>query len=224
MTLPVHALSFSPRLPEIKDSWEQENWRCHLSINIDHFRPESSNHRPLAQAKLCYNKLGIAGIFKVEDRFIVCRYTNYQDPVYKDSCVEFFLKPKTGKGYFNFEFNCLGTLLASYITDPTRIGLSFKEITPLTNEDAKQIKIHATPAADLVQESRLEKRWQVAFYIPFKLLEKYIGTIKPLPGACFTANFYKCADDSSHPHWAAWSEIDQLNFHCPHCFGKLKLT
>ena len=25
------------------------------------------------------------------------------------------------------------------------------------------------------------------------------------------ANFYKCGDDTSHPHWAAWSPLKKVN-------------
>jgi hypothetical protein len=40
-------------------------------------------------------------------------------------------------------------------------------------------------------------------------------------GNLWRANFYKCGDDTSHPHWAAWSPVDELNFHLPRCFGRL---
>jgi hypothetical protein len=33
---------------------------------------------------------------------------------------------------------------------------------------------------------------------------------------------YKCADQTSHPHWAAWSAVNTLNFHVPDCFGAVQ--
>jgi len=33
-------------------------------------------------------------------------------------------------------------------------------------------------------------------------------------------NFYKCAEDNSHPHWASWASMGgELNFHLPDRFG-----
>jgi len=58
-----------------------------------------------------------------------------EDPVYKDSCVEFFVKPKPDKGYFNFEFIAVGTLLCSYITDPERTREGFREFVSVPEEE-----------------------------------------------------------------------------------------
>ena len=35
-------------------------------------------------------------------------------------------------------------------------------------------------------------------------------------------NAFKCADETSHPHWASWAPIGEaLNFHAPGWFGDL---
>ena len=46
---------------------------------------------------------------------------------------------------------------------------------------------------------------------------------KPGTGVSWRANFYKCADKTSHPHWLTWAEIDYPNpkFHLPDFFGRL---
>lgn len=31
---------------------------------------------------------------------------------------------------------------------------------------------------------------------------------KPAPGTRWRANFYKCADKTSHPHWLTWAPVD----------------
>jgi len=38
------------------------------------------------------------------------------------------------------------------------------------------------------------------------------------------ANFYKCADSTSHPHWLTWSPVDHPtpHFHLPAFFGTLE--
>ena len=65
--------------------------------------------------------------------------------------------------------------------------------------------------------------WTVAYALPVSLLRDYGPVLTPSPGAAWRGNFYKCADNTSHPHWLTWSPIDhpRPNFHLPHTFGRL---
>ena len=208
--------------PDIGDRWDDEPWRRVPHLAVAHFRPESSAHRPRTRVKLAFDDRVLRGLFRVEDRFIRCVHTGYQAPVYKDSCVEFFVQPRPDRGYFNFEFNCGGALLASYITDPRRTADGFAAWQPLTAEEGRRIAVRSSlpPAVD--PEVREARSWQLAFRIPLDLLEGYAGSLRTAAGAIWRANFYKCGDETSHPHWAAWQPVDALNFHLPHCFGRLR--
>ena len=214
-------LPANPR-PGLRDRWESAAWRHVPSLSIDNFRPESSNHRPRTQVKLLADDQGLYGLFRVEDRFIRCVHTGFQAPVYKDSCVEFFVQPRLDRGYFNFEFNCGGSLLASYITDATRTADGFKEYRPLSPEEGCRIRIwHSLPS--VVEPEVIEKTtWLLAFQLPLDILSDAVGPLSVDAGAVWRANFYKCGDATSHPHWAAWRPVDALNFHLPRCFGHLR--
>ena len=66
--------------------------------------------------------------------------------------------------------------------------------------------------------------WTVEYRIPLDLLAKYYPkAVKPAPGVTWRANFYKCGDDTSHPHWLSWSCVDRPkpDFHAPTSFGTL---
>ena len=67
--------------------------------------------------------------------------------------------------------------------------------------------------------------WTLTLMIPNALIAEVAAPHSPrlpAPGVVWPANFYKCADASSHPHWGAWSSIgDKLNFHQPERFGRL---
>lgn len=207
--------------PDMLGHWDGAVWQKAPILEVSNFRNESSSHRPQTYAKLLYSPDGLHGLFRVRDRYIRCVHKQFQDNVYKDSCVEFFVQPKVERGYFNFEFNCGGALLANYIVDPTRVKSGFKEFTPLSLDDAGQIKIfHSLPAV-IEPEIVKETTWFVEFAIPFALFEKFVGPVTPIAGQIWRGNFYKCADDSSHPHWAAWAPVNELNFHLPDCFGYL---
>ena len=74
--------------------WADPTWEQAETLQIQHFRPEGSDHRPQASARLLYDARGLHGIFRVQDRYVRCVGTQYFDPVWRDSCVEFFAQPK----------------------------------------------------------------------------------------------------------------------------------
>ena len=69
--------------------------------------------------------------------------------------------------------------------------------------------------------------WRVDLRIPFDLLQELHGPPgalpKPTEDVPWRCNFFKCADSSSHPHWAAWNPIgEKLWFHQTKYFGELR--
>ena len=219
MTMVSYDIHPASRKPEFNGEWNGRVWGAVSTLDISHFRPESSDHRPKTQAKLLYGHDALYGIFRVEDRFVRCVHRRHQDPVYKDSCVEFFVQPLDRGGYFNFEFNCGGTLLASYVKDHQRIDNGFAGFVRLTKSDVRDITVFHSQPNIIDPEVRGPVTWVIEFGIPYELLEKYAGPLEIEAGALWRGNLYKCADETSHPHWAAWSPVDALNFHLPHCFG-----
>lgn len=199
-------------------AWDQADL-----ARINCFRPESSPHRPRTTVRLFYDHHGIQGRFQVQDRYVRCTRTEYGSEVWKDSCVEFFVEPRPGAGYLNFEFNCGGAFLCSHIVDPTRTPEGFKQFTKVPAEVARRISVQSSLPAVIEPEITRPVVWQLRFFIPFTLLEQYVGPLGELNGQTWRGNFFKCAEDNSHPHWAAWSPVDELNFHLPRCFGTLQL-
>ena len=203
--------------------WDGAMWQNIPALNVSCWH-KNSMHRPETQCKLLYDQERIYGIFRIQDRYVRCVRTCFQSEVYKDSCVEFFVQPKAAGGYFNFEFNCGGALLASYITDPTRIAGKVKEFAPLTPEDDLQIKRFSNLPPIVEPEITRQITWFLGFSIPFAVLEKYIGTLAEASGQTWRANFYKCGNATSQPHWASWSPLSELNFHLPADFGKIEFA
>lgn len=210
--------------PEFRFQWNGKAWGDTPCLEISSFRPESSDHRPTTRAKLLYGPEGVFGLFQVKDRYVRCRRTGFQEAVYKDSCVEFFVQPKPAGGYFNFEFNCGGAALMYYITDPGRVPGGFKDYTRLSPDEGQRVIVRGSMPAIIEPEIEEEVSWYLEFFIPFSLLQPYVGDFDFSPDAGWRANFYKCGDETSHPHWAAWSPVDELNFHLPRCFGKIRFA
>jgi len=221
---PVYGVQRAHAEMDMAAPWTSAAWHRASYLVVDRFRPESSDHRPRTIARLLWDDVALWGGFKVEDRYIRCVHTAFQSPVYEDSCVEFFVQPFPDRGYFNFEFNCGGALLASYITDPTRTEAGFKAWQPLAPEDGARVAVWSSMPAVVDPEIAEPRTWRLVFRIPFDLLEHYTGSLRVDPGDVWRANFYKCGDGTSHPHWAAWCPVDALNFHLPQCFGYLRFV
>lgn len=219
MTRLAYKIPSTKETPELRGLWEGPAWGQISPASVQHFRPESSSHHPKTEFKLQHDEAGLFGIFKVQDRYVRCLHTAFQSEVFTDSCVEIFLQPKKHLGYFNFEFNCGGALRAYFITDPTREAGTFKEYSILDEGANHRIqRFHSLLEVPEPEEDK-DITWFLEFHIPFDVLEKHAGPLEQ--PRLWRGNLYKCADESSHPHWAAWSPVSELNFHKPADFGDL---
>ncbi len=193
---------------------------------IDHFFAKSSDHRPPATAQVCHDGTLLRIRFCVEDRFVRAVSTRYHDRIWCDSCVEFFVQPRPDRGYFNFEFSANGQFLVSYITDPTRVPGGFREYVKVPWELAKGVMVTSSLGGAVIEPERSEPvAWTLQALIPVALLEHFTGPLGPLSGQVWRGNFYKCGDETSHPHWGAWSPVTSGDsFHQPAFFGALRLA
>ena len=222
MNIKNYKVSVTNEPPEMKGLWDGAIWQNVPVLELAYFRPEGSAHRPPTLCKLLYDMARLYGIFRVDDQYVRCVNTGFQADVYKDSCVEFFLQPKATGGYFNFEFNCGGSLLASYVTDPTRVNGRVKMCVQLAEEDDRQIRRYSNLPGIVEPEITHKQVWVLEFSIPLAVIEKYAGSIGDISGQTWRGNFYKCGNETSHPHWGAWSPVNELNFHLPESFGSIQ--
>lgn len=215
----VHRASAPPPLNAAPD---HPVWSRAAVAHVDTFYARSSSHHPRTDARLLYDDRHLYLQFDVDDGYLRAVETEYQNFVCRDSCVEFFIQPVAGKGYINFEFNCIGTMFIFYIVDPTSVGGRWRRYSAMWPEHAQQIRVHTTLPRIPFEAMPDPVRWRIAAAIPLSILEPYVGPLDPLSGQACRGNFYKCADRSSHPHWASWSPIaGPLNFHQPQYFGTL---
>lgn len=219
---PDYTIRYAEALPSLTASWDDPAWQAADILAVDHFHPRSSDHRPKTQARVLHDGDTLALMFRVEDRYVIARHTEYQEPTHLDSCVEFFVQPEGAAGYFNFEFNAIGTLLLWYVRDPRRVDGDFADYDEAPERWAERIKVQTSLTAPIEQEHTEPVTWTLSCRIPLELFEAYAGELNSFRGRRWTANVYKCADDTSHPHWAAWADVgDRLDFHQPERFGTI---
>lgn len=201
-------------------AWDSFPWKDLPSVTLLNHMGEKPVHFPKTQVKLTYGDTAIYVMFRVEDRYVKAVAKAHQDDVYKDSCVEFFFTPGTdpSRGYFNLEMNCGGTLLVHFQKQPR------KDRTILPIDECRKITcVHSLPHM-VDPEITDPVTWTVAYKIPIALLEKYCPVDGPAPKTIWRANFYKCADNTSHPHWLTWALVEHPvpDFHRPQFFGELQ--
>ena len=213
------------RPPDFDGNWSGGVWAGVQPLDIRHFHPAGSEHRPITRAKLLFDDAHLYVMFRVQDRYVRAVAQEFQGRVWEDSCAEAFLQPRADRGYFNFEMNCGGTLRLSYIEDPRRTPDGFARFTRVAAEQVAEMQVYHSLPAGIDPEIPEPVLWFLEYSIPLSLFEAYLGD-KPRPGGeRWRGNFYICGDETSHPHWAAWSPIGkELNFHCPEYFGVLEFA
>jgi len=204
---------------DINSEWDKQIWDKTRSLFLSNYMGDKPSHFPETKVKLRYDEENIYVIFNVRDRYIKAVAKEINGKVWQDSCVEFFFYPgpDVELGYFNFEANCKGVFLFQYhANDGDTNGF-------VSEDDYKKIKISHSLKKDVVQESTEPETWTLEYSIPISILSKYMKVDKPEPGVTWRANFYKCADKTSHPHWLTWAQVDhpEPKFHLPEFFGLL---
>ena len=211
-----------PSLPPLSGDWDSLTWADVPALHIAVFHHKSSEHRPRTQAKLIYDEDQIGLIFRVEDRYVRCVHTDRNSLVCVDSCVEFFVEPVAGRGYFNFEINCGGTILLHYNAQSATVHHD-----PVEVNDARLDKVRIYHSMERVVDPEITDpvNWIVEFRVPYEVFEAYVGPVDRKPNTFWRANFHKCGDHTSHPHWAMWNEIPgELGFHKPEFFAPIRFA
>lgn len=209
-----------PANPVINADWNKAAWKEIAPLVIEYYMGEEPDHQPKVQAKLAYDHDFIYVIWRVEDQYVLARRTRNEQDVWRDSCVEFFFTPNRDaedRSFFNLETNCGGMKLFN-------AHVAGDKVETFTAADFASIVTASSLKTPIDPEIALPTTWTLEYKIPVTLAEKFAKTERPKPGAVWRANFYKCADESSHPHWLTWSPVThaQPQFHLPEYFGILK--
>ena len=208
-------VSYAPRLDGTDIRFAAQYFEQHETYEyVDMLNwPTEYPYKPDCRFKIARSSDALYLFFKVVENNVKATYTNDNDPVWQDSCVEFFFQGPNQKTYNNFELNCIGTCLAA-----ERAGRE-EGVVMFGPEKMSRIKRYATLGDQPFNEIKAGFEWKLTFAIPFDLL----GLDKNNLPERVKANFYKCADGTSNPHYLSWSLIStkQPDFHRPEFFGDL---
>jgi hypothetical protein len=152
--------------------------------------------------------------YYVQEKNILARETRINGDVYKDSTVEFFMSID-GENYYNFEFSCIGTPHVAY-------GPGRGNRTLISTEILEKIEIKSTLGDQPFSEKSGNFEWEMMIRIPLSCFT--FDNIKTFDKLNATANFYKCGDETSDPHFVSWNPIKSENpdYHRPEFFGRVE--
>lgn len=182
--------------------------------SIDSFHWEADGYsRPESYAAV----FGVEGegihavLWSFEDNLrIECQKRD--DPVYTDSCLEFFIAPVEGdKRYMNFEVNPKGVYLSQIgeVRENRRFIKEFTSLEPVI--------------MPMSIEENGKTAWGYEILLPCEFITALYGVDFKISECKMKGNFYKCADGSVSPHYGAHFPVTTaaLGFHNPDCFGDI---
>ena len=206
------------RVPFIAD-FEEVDLDTAIELEGARFQVDQVNwlatypYAPLCAGRIARTEESLIVDFRVSGLDLRAQNTEDNGKQWEDSCVEFFVENPDGSEYYNFEVNPLGKVLAAK-------GAGREN----------RVKRPAEEMAQILRTARYEGAqdfqggiwdWRVTLIVPFELL----GVDPENLPEKLRANFYKCGDETAHPHFLSWSPIgtESPDFHRPEYFGELIL-
>lgn len=200
-----------PTLDEISDKLDKLDPK-HF---IDNVNWNDFPYKPDVRFSVGYTSREILLKYYITEQYFKAEKTKTNEMVCEDSCVEFFVSPVDDGIYYNFEFNGIGTCLLGKGTGRE----DSKRVDPgIISMIRRQTSAGKTP----VKELKGPFSWTITIAIPIETFFHY--KIKELKGNIFRANFYKCGDMLSVPHFVTWNPVgtDKPDYHRPEYFGAIK--
>ena len=167
------------------------------------------SYKPRVYFRMAHTGNSILLHYIVRETGVTAAVTEDNGRVFSDACVEFFVSPHSDDTYYNFEVNCIGSLLLQGGRQGTRRALATADVEQRVKRYASAGTTPFTANGDTIE-------WQVALVIPKEAF--FLDSISSFEGMTMTANFYKCG--GAEPNYIMWRpiETDRPQFHRPEYF------
>ncbi|MFI3315081.1 MAG: carbohydrate-binding family 9-like protein [Rikenellaceae bacterium] len=183
------------------------------SLKIDNVNwPEDYPAKPEVEFSLFHDGDNLYLRYNVKEKYTLAKVSKDHGEVWTDSCVEFFIKFDES-GYYNFEFTSIGKGLVSF-------RQSRDNAQPASESIMALIERTPTIGSEPFEEIQ-DTEWSLTLKIPKEAF--FAHKLETLSGVNAKANFYKCGDNLTEPHFLSWNKIDMPtpNFHVPQFFGQI---
>lgn len=173
-------------------------------------------YRPRVGVRLANTGHSLLLHYKVEEECVLACNHHDNGDIWTDSCVEFFVSVADDDLYYNIECNCIGALLVGCGNgrhDRQRAG------EEITSQIGRWCSLGWEPFPERLEYTT----WEIMMEIPFLVFFRH--QINTLTGKTIRANFHKCGDHLSRPHYLSWQKIHspRPDFHRPEFFGAIEI-
>ncbi|MFO7621441.1 MAG: carbohydrate-binding family 9-like protein [Bacteroidales bacterium] len=215
-TLEVKELKFSEKYPDLDkvseklDGLNERNPVGEINWNDFGYKPEVT-------FAIGYTQNEILLKYYVTEQYFKAEKTESNQMVCEDSCVEFFVSPADDGWYYNLEFNGIGTCYMG-------TGTARENSRKADPQVISRIRRKTSVGKEATGEREGEFSWTITLAIPLDVFFRH--KIEDLKGRTFRANFYKCGDMLSVPHYVTWNPVRtrRPDYHQPAYFGLLRFV
>lgn len=211
--------------------------------------PDSFPYAPDVRFRLFHNGKHLFLQYDVAEKYTAALEAVDGNEVYKDSCVEFFMRVDGEQSYYNFEWNAAGTMYMTYrpgrqSSEPApkeilRCVIRSSSIGPApvaeypvaegySSVDSKcktheNVESKGNGPAEFT-DGAADNKWRLRVAIPVEAL--WHSGLQTFAGLRATANFFKCGDGLTVPHYLTWAPVHtpSPDYHRPEFFAPLEFT
>lgn len=195
-------------------------WRAAQEVGPFQFPWYHGGERETTSVRLLWDDQFLYAGYVVRDKHISARFTERDQPVYEDDCVELFTapNPQRPEAYFNFEMNARAVLLDQHHPHGRFSGLDHE-----WNSHGVQVatQLHGTLNDDRDEDAR----WTLEVAIPWSNFRGVAEHLPPQPGDQWRLNLNRCGGETN-PQYSQWSPsvTEKPDFHRPETFGTVIFT
>lgn len=220
---------------------------------------DSFPYAPDVRFRIFHNGKTLFLQYDVAEKYTAALEAVDGNEVYKDSCVEFFMRVDGEHSYYNFEWNAAGTMYMTYrpgrqSSEPAPKSILRSVIRESTIGPAP-IAQYAAPSVDSENNSSVDtecrtvcrgtsgnadfigngpvsadskgangNKWRLRIAIPVEAL--WHSGLNSFAGLKATANFFKCGDGLTIPHYLTWAPVHTAapDYHRPEFFAPVEFS
>jgi hypothetical protein len=202
-----------PSLDEISSELDEQD----IKHKIDVINWNEFPYKPEVSFSIGYTDREILLKYYITEQYFKAEKTETNQMVCEDSCVEFFVSPAEDGIYYNLEFNGIGTCLLG-------IGTGRADSTRVDPAIVSKIRRKTSAGNTPVKERKGPFSWTITIAIPAEVFFRH--EMKELKGKTVRANFYKCGDMLTVPHFVTWNPVgtEKPDYHRPEFFGQMRFV
>ncbi len=169
--VPSYTVKASNKPIAIDGQLSENIWRTATPITLQFPWEEQTGSKQRTTVKLLRDQQYLYVGYECADTDITATHENRDDPVYKDDCVEIFLKPsdKTDH-YIGLEMNARGVLFDYYYAYPEKNDYSF---------NLAGVQLKTALRGSLNNDNDQDQGWSLEVAIPWQSLNKLAEQLPP---------------------------------------------